>query len=200
MAGCGELANAQSTDENVGTRIRRTILLTDGLANVGITDPQQLSHHAGELRRRGIATTTIGVGQNFDEGLLSAMAEAGGGNFQYAENANAMREFFSQELQSLLSVVATGLTVTLQAPETSPPSCFPRFRSIQEMMGCVSPSATLSLWRRDQPRLLPPGRKEQRCDAFAHFGDGTLDRPASRSAASARRQSGTLALRGPVNL
>ncbi len=117
LAGCGELANAPATDEDgKATRIRRVILLTDGLANVGITAPHDLASHATELRRRGIATTTIGVGQDFDEGLLSAMAEAGGGNFQYAANAHALRDFFGQELQALLSVIATGLTLTLQTP------------------------------------------------------------------------------------
>jgi Ca-activated chloride channel family protein len=117
LAGCGELANAAAADEDgKATRIRRVILLTDGLANVGITAPHDLAGHASELRRRGIATTTIGVGQDFDEGLLSAMAEAGGGNFQYAANAHALRDFFNQELQALLSVTATGLTVTLQTP------------------------------------------------------------------------------------
>jgi Ca-activated chloride channel family protein len=80
VAGCHQLAEAPPV-RNAGStasRIRRVILLTDGLANVGILDPTVLARHAGELRRRGIATTTVGVGQDFDEGLLSAMAEAGG--------------------------------------------------------------------------------------------------------------------------
>ena len=85
IAGCHLLAEAApvTNADASATRIRRVILLTDGLANVGILDPGVLAQHAGELRRRGIATTTVGVGQDFDEGLLSAMAEAGGGNFQY---------------------------------------------------------------------------------------------------------------------
>ena len=117
MTGCGQLANAPGAgEEDSGTRIRRVILLTDGLANVGITAPQELSQHTGQLRRRGIATTTIGVGQDFDEGLLSAMAEAGGGNFQYAANADKLREFFTEELQALFSVTATAFAITLQVP------------------------------------------------------------------------------------
>ena len=72
-----------------------------------------LARHAGELRRRGIATTTVGVGQDFDEGLLSAMAEAGGGNFQYVADPEGLRAFFAYELQELFSVAATGLAVTL---------------------------------------------------------------------------------------
>ena len=118
VAGCHQLAEATpvTNADSTATRIRRVILLTDGLANVGILDPAVLARHAGELRRRGIATTTVGVGQDFDEGLLSAMAEAGGGNFQYAAGPEGLRAFFAHELQELFSVAATGLTVTLALP------------------------------------------------------------------------------------
>lgn len=113
-AGCKLLAEAPATAD--GARVRRAILLTDGLANVGILDPGELAKHAGELRKRGIATTTIGVGQAFDEGLLSAMAEAGGGHFQYAANAERLRAFFAQELRQMSGVAVAGMTVTLTLP------------------------------------------------------------------------------------
>ena len=118
VTGCHQIAEAQpvtEADDGVA-RIRRVILLTDGLANVGILDPGELARHAGELRRRGIATTTLGVGQDFDEGLLSAMAEAGGGNFQYVADPEGLRAFFARELQELFSVTATGFIVTLALP------------------------------------------------------------------------------------
>jgi Mg-chelatase subunit ChlD len=118
IAGCHQLAEATPVTkaDAPATRIRRVILLTDGLANIGILDPGVLGQHAGELRRRGIATTTVGVGQDFDEGLLSAMAEAGGGNFQYVAGPEGLRAFFAHELQELFSVAATGLAVTLVLP------------------------------------------------------------------------------------
>jgi len=118
VAGCHQLAEATpvASADSTATRIRRVILLTDGLANVGILDPGVLARHAGELRRRGIATTTVGVGQDFDEGLLSAMAEAGGGNFQYVADPEELRAFFAHELQELFSVAVSGLAVTLVLP------------------------------------------------------------------------------------
>lgn len=117
-AGCKELAEAPALPAADGrqTRVRRVILLTDGLANVGISDPAALAKHAGELRRRGIATTTVGVGQDFDEGLLSAMAEAGGGHFEYAADPAALRDFFARELRQMTSVAATGCTLTVALP------------------------------------------------------------------------------------
>ena len=115
IAGCQELANAPAGDTG-RTRIRRVILLTDGLANVGILDPQELAKHASQLRKRGIVTTTVGVGLGFDEGLLFAMAEAGGGNFVYAENAQVLRNFFAQELQEMLQIASTATTLHLTFP------------------------------------------------------------------------------------
>ena len=118
IAGCHQIAEAQPVAgaDDSPTRIRRVILLTDGLANTGILDPGELARHAGALRRRGIATTTLGVGQDFDEGLLSAMAEAGGGNFQYVADPEGLRAFFAHELEELFTVAATGFIVTLAVP------------------------------------------------------------------------------------
>jgi Ca-activated chloride channel family protein len=79
-------------------------------------DPRELATHAGEIRQRGIGTTTVGVGEDFDEGLLSAMAEAGGGNFKYVANPAELREFFSEELQELFTVHATGFTIGFTCP------------------------------------------------------------------------------------
>ena len=97
--------------EQVGTHpgeetVSRCLLLTDGLANVGITDAHELEHHAAELRSRGVATTTFGVGADFDENLLNGMATAGGGNFYFIENARQIPDYLASELGEALDVVA----------------------------------------------------------------------------------------------
>jgi Ca-activated chloride channel homolog len=105
LTACQELAG--NPPNGTGRpRIQRSLLLTDGLANVGITSPAELSHHASQLRRRGIATTTIGVGRSFDEMLLSGLAEAGGGAFQYIAHPSELRAFFEREIGDLLDIVA----------------------------------------------------------------------------------------------
>lgn len=110
LAGCQELAKAQAKDAT-SSRPRRALLLTDGQANVGITDPAELQRHATELRRRGIGTTTIGVGDDYDQALLSGMAEAGGGNYEHIAHPSELRAFFSREIGELLSMV--GITPRL---------------------------------------------------------------------------------------
>ena len=116
LAGCDELARSMA-DDQTGGRIRRSLLLTDGLANEGITGQEELAGHASSLRKLGVSTTTLGVGLDFDEHLLATMAEAGGGNFQYIESASQLPAFFQGELGELLSVVATGLNVSITPPE-----------------------------------------------------------------------------------
>jgi Ca-activated chloride channel family protein len=115
LTGCNQLAAALDL-EGPRSRIRRTLLLTDGLANMGVTDPSRLIHHASELRQRGISTTALGVGEDFDEALLSGMSEAGGGNFKYIATPNELVKFFQGELGDLLTVVAGGLTLSLTLP------------------------------------------------------------------------------------
>jgi Ca-activated chloride channel family protein len=96
--------------------VSRTMLLTDGLANVGVTDRFELETHAAELRRRGVATSTFGVGHDFDEALLETMASAGGGNFYYIEHATQIADFMTSELGEALEVVARGVRIGIDLP------------------------------------------------------------------------------------
>jgi Ca-activated chloride channel family protein len=111
MRGCEQVALHAD-----GEVISRTLLLTDGLANVGITDRFELETHASELRRRGVASSTFGVGHDFDEALLEAMATAGGGNFYYIEDARQIADFMTSELGEALEVVARDVRLEVAIP------------------------------------------------------------------------------------
>jgi Ca-activated chloride channel family protein len=92
-------------------------LLTDGLANVGIVSQEELTNHASELRKRGISTTTFGVGLDFNEDLLRAMAEKGGGNFYFIDSSKQVKNYFEGELGERLNTVARGLALQIEFPE-----------------------------------------------------------------------------------
>jgi Ca-activated chloride channel family protein len=92
--------------------INRVILLTDGQANHGITDPAVLVKHAAELTEEGITTTTIGYGADFNEDLLTAVADAGRGNAYHVEMADQAPTIFARELEGLLAIAAQNLRVT----------------------------------------------------------------------------------------
>jgi Ca-activated chloride channel family protein len=115
LTACQQLA---STPESMAApRLQRSLLLTDGLANQGITAPDELMTHALELRRRGIDTTTIGVGLHFDEFLLGGMAEAGGGAFQYIADTSELFAFFEKEIGGLIDAVASRPRLSITFPD-----------------------------------------------------------------------------------
>lgn len=96
----------------------RVVLLTDGQANVGIQDPAQLAGLCATANEQGIRTTTIGFGADYDENLLKAMADAGGGNLHYIEHADQAPAVFAEEIEGLLSLAAQNLTLRITPAST----------------------------------------------------------------------------------
>ncbi|HEY9873376.1 MAG TPA: hypothetical protein V6D12_08055, partial [Candidatus Obscuribacterales bacterium] len=73
---------------------------------------------ARQQAEQGIITTTLGFGTYFNEDLLIGMANAAGGHFYFIQSPDDASDVFRIELESITSVVAQNLTVTLQ-PEAS---------------------------------------------------------------------------------
>ncbi len=63
--------------------LNRVLLLSDGLANVGVTNRGALRERAGDMAEKGISVSTFGVGNDFDEELMMMVAGGGGGNYRY---------------------------------------------------------------------------------------------------------------------
>jgi Ca-activated chloride channel family protein len=94
--------------------VNRVVLLTDGLANVGITKPDQLLGLCRTACGAGIPTTTIGFGADYDEKLLRGMADAGGANTWYIERADQAADVFTEELEGLLTLCAQTVSVEIR--------------------------------------------------------------------------------------
>ena len=112
LAGCEQVATAP-----IESGVNRVLLLTDGQANLGMTDPAELAHHAAQLRLRGVSTTTFGVGDDFQEALLQGMAQAGGGHFHDIADAAAIADHLSSEIGESLEVVARDVELRLTLPD-----------------------------------------------------------------------------------
>jgi len=91
----------------------RVIIISDGLANRGVTDTEKLVSFAKQKYGEGVSTTTMGLGEDFNEDLLMQMANAGGGAYYYIENPEAMPTILNEELSGLLSLVGQNLSVTV---------------------------------------------------------------------------------------
>lgn len=89
------------------------ILLSDGHANAGRwTDAHALGKHASLSRKQyGITTSTIGIGDGYDEALMAGMAREGGGGHYYAHNVEAVLRALDQELFSLNATIAKDVTI-----------------------------------------------------------------------------------------
>ena len=111
FTGCDQIANFMSSDY-----VNRALLLTDGLANVGVTDQEELVSHAKQLRKRGITTTTFGVGADFNQFLLQGIADNGGGHFYFIEHPQQIPNYFKGELGEMLSTVAREMTLDVGTP------------------------------------------------------------------------------------
>lgn len=91
--------------------LNRVILLSDGLANQGQTNPDLIATDVQNLARQGISTSTMGLGDDFNEDLMEAMANSGDGNYYYIESPKQLPDIFQTELQGLMAT--TGNTVSL---------------------------------------------------------------------------------------
>jgi Ca-activated chloride channel homolog len=85
--------------------INRVLLITDGLANVGETNTDRIVSQAQQLFARGVSTSTVGIGEDFNEDLLMPMADAAGGNAWHVERAADMTRIFSVELEGLIAQI-----------------------------------------------------------------------------------------------
>ncbi|KXK00636.1 MAG: von Willebrand factor A [Acidobacteria bacterium OLB17] len=97
--------------------INRVLLITDGMANVGETNIDRIVSQAGELASKGITTTTIGIGSDFNEDLLMPMAEAGRGNAWHVSEPQDALAIFETELQGLIMQFGHGVCLNLQCAD-----------------------------------------------------------------------------------
>jgi len=98
-------------------RVNRVILMSDGIANVGPSRTSDLVKLGRGLREDGIAVTTIGLGDDYNEDLMTALAEASSANYYYVKDAEKLPGIFSEELGVARSLLARGVTIRITVPE-----------------------------------------------------------------------------------
>lgn len=95
-------------------RAKRVILLSDGQANTGITDIEQLNHIASNAVGGEFAISTIGVGLDFNEQLLASLADFGTGSYYFLESLASLESVLSKEFYSSSRIVASNLELRLK--------------------------------------------------------------------------------------
>ncbi len=134
VGGCQAVATRQAAGDV--TERNHVLLLSDGHANQGECRPERLAHHAAELRKRGVLTSTVGIGRSYSPIQLQAIAEAGGGRMHDAEEPHEIAEIMLAELNDTLATTVESLEFTLRLPRGVEPEIYGTTPLTRDAEGC----------------------------------------------------------------
>ncbi|MBC7876934.1 MAG: von Willebrand factor type A domain-containing protein [Anaerolineales bacterium] len=87
--------------------INRVILCSDGVANVGNTEADEILNEISRYLNEGITLTTIGFGMdNYNDTLMEQLADNGDGFYAYIDNMDEARRLFIDEITGTLQTIA----------------------------------------------------------------------------------------------
>lgn len=93
------------------------ILVTDGPATKGPREFSDFARLAEAFAREGIAVSAIGLGSDFEEDVLAAMARASGGRFRYAATPDALADALQAELAPAFALAGSEAELTVEFHE-----------------------------------------------------------------------------------
>lgn len=111
----GYLRGLQEAQRVAGPTGATLLLISDGRANAGVTDPDTLAGVAADAHKRNVTTSSLGFGLGYDEKIMSALARGGAGNELFAEEPDTAVTLIAAEVEGLLaqSAQAASLLVRL---------------------------------------------------------------------------------------
>jgi Ca-activated chloride channel family protein len=87
--------------------MRRIVLCSDGVANVGATGPESILARIGAAATEGVELTTVGFGMgNYNDTLMEQLANQGNGRYAYVDQLDEARRIFVENLTGTLQTVA----------------------------------------------------------------------------------------------
>lgn len=111
----GMMLGFKQVDRNFDIRRNnRVLLLTDGIANVGETDPGRIAADGLEYNQQGIYLSTIGLGLDMNDHLLSTLAKQGRGAYHFIDSVQEMDKVFRMEVEGLVERVANDVRVSIR--------------------------------------------------------------------------------------
>ncbi len=95
--------------------VSRVIVVSDGDANVGTSDPKGIQGIIADRVKAGITVSTVGFGTgNYRDHLMEQLADTGNGNAFYVDSLEAARRIFSAQLASTLEVAAKDVKLQVE--------------------------------------------------------------------------------------
>ena len=106
MRGVEEVRQSLRGESLSRDSVSRVLLLSDGLANRGVTDPHAIRRLVRDARHGGVRITALGLGLDYNEDLMQDIARYSGGNYYYIENPQQMAGIFRREIRTLFRTAA----------------------------------------------------------------------------------------------
>ena len=95
--------------------VNRVIVASDGLANAGITDVDDLARRIREDADDGIGLVTIGYGlRGFNDTTMEQLADQGDGFYAYVDTIDEAERLFEEELTSTLITAAVDAKIQVE--------------------------------------------------------------------------------------
>ncbi len=99
--------------DNQQNHASKVLLLSDGQANQGITDLTGLSRIVSQLTQQESVLSSIGMGLDFNETLMSSLADYGMGTYAYLENLSGLSDIFTHSLNATRNIYAANSHLSL---------------------------------------------------------------------------------------
>jgi Ca-activated chloride channel homolog len=113
--------------------INKIILLSDGLANVGPSNPAEFRRLGVMLAQEGITVSTIGLGTEYNEELMAGLAKSSEGTHKFVQEPADLAQFFSREFDDAQNVVAQDVIIHIDlAPGIKPSRALGREAEIKD--------------------------------------------------------------------
>jgi Ca-activated chloride channel family protein len=96
-----------SSNRDHNERLKKVLLLSDGQANQGLTEPRQLASIVTQITKTGAVLSTIGMGLDFNETLMATLADYGMGHYSYLEELSGLGAILEKDLSDTRSIYAT---------------------------------------------------------------------------------------------
>jgi Ca-activated chloride channel family protein len=109
----GLAAGMRALDGETGNRVRRIVLVSDGLDS---SRPRSESL-ARKSAEEGITVSSMGIGLDFDESYMGALARSGHGNFGFVNDGPTLTAFLQRELVQTATTTAEGTIVHMHLPD-----------------------------------------------------------------------------------
>ncbi|HVH47109.1 MAG TPA: VWA domain-containing protein [Labilithrix sp.] len=127
MASGVQLAYDLASKTLVKGHLNRVVVLSDGDANIGSSNHEQLLQTIAQHKDKGITLSTVGFGSgNYKDTMMEQLADKGDGNYTYIDGEDEARKVFTEQVDGLLQVVARDVKIQVELD----PNVIARYRLV----------------------------------------------------------------------